>query len=140
MSSTPYPIGTIRQYSSSVPKEPVELFPDSIKAALDRIEAISNNAQQGEARPSADNIEWAKRVLLRVLPRHYLLGAEIDAFQHEIHVNWEHGNKRVTVFLPSPNQLKIYCEEAADQRVDHHLRLTANDPWEVSGVLRWLFA
>jgi hypothetical protein len=139
MSSTPYPIGTIRQYTASVPREPAELFPDSIKAALDRIEALSNNARDGEARPSADNIEWAKRVLLRVLPRHYLLGAEIDAFQREIHVNWEHGTKRVTVFLPEANQLKIYYECITEQGIDHHLRPRANDPWEVSGVLRWLF-
>lgn len=139
MSSTPYPIGTIHQYSSSVPREPAELFPESIKAALDRLEVISRNAGLGEARPSAENIEWAKKVLLRVLPRHYLLGAEIDAFQTEIHVNWEHENKRVTVFLPSPNQLKIYCENVTNQGIEHHLRPQADDPWEVSGILRWLF-
>ena len=137
--ATAYQLDAIRPYRSSVPAEPAELFPESIKTALDRIEAISNNARQGEARPSADNIEWAKKVLLRILPRHYLLGAEIDAFQREIHVNWEHGNKRVTVFLPAPNQVKIYCEEVTDQRTDHHLQRTANDPWEVSGVLGWLF-
>jgi hypothetical protein len=139
MSSTPYPIGTVNQYSSSVPREPAELFPESIKVALDRLEVISRNARPDEVRPSPDNIEWAKKVLLRVLPRHYLLGAEIDAFQSEIHVNWEHENKRVTVFLPSPNQLKIYCEDVTNQAVEHHLRPQANDPWEVSGVLRWLF-
>src|SRR5450759_3449610 len=115
MSLTAYQITAIRSYSSSVPAEPAELFPESIKVALDRLEAIANNARPGEVKPSADNIKWAKKVLLRVLPRHYLLGAEIDAFQREIHVNWEHGNKRVTVFLPSPNQLKIYCENVTDQ-------------------------
>ena len=137
--ATPYQIDAIRPYRSSVPAEPAELFPDSIKKALDRIEAVSSNVQDGEARPSKDNIEWAKKVLLRVLPRHYLVGAEIDAFQREIHVNWEHGNKSVTVFLPSPNQLKIYCENTTDQGTVHNLRPHANDPWEVSGVLRWLF-
>ncbi len=129
----------IRPYRSAVPAEPDELFPASIQSALDRLEAIANNKKPGEIKPPLENVEWAKKVLLRVLPRYYLLGAEIDAFQREIHVNWEHGNKRVTVFLPVPNQLKIYCEQLTPEGVQHHLRPDGNDPWEVSGVLRWLF-
>jgi len=116
---------------------PEELFPDSIERALDRIREISKNARTG---PSEQNVEWAKRVLLRVLPRYYLTGAEIDAFQREIHVNWERGNKRITVFLPAPNEIKIYCEEIKGEDVEHHLVSHAHDPWVVSGALRWLFA
>jgi hypothetical protein len=139
MSSTHCPVRAVLSYSSSVPEEPAELFPESIKRALDRIEEVSKNKRPGDVRPSVDNVVWAKKVLLRVLPRHYLLGAEIDAFQREIHVNWEHENKRVTVFLPSPNQITIYCEELDGLNVQHQLRPAANDPWEVSGVLKWLF-
>jgi hypothetical protein len=133
MSSTVYGIRAIRPYASSA--ESAELFPESIKAALDRIEKIAATDHVG---PSGETVEWAKKVLLRVLPRYYLKGAEIDVFQSEIHVNWEHGNKRVTVFLPAPNQIRIYCENDTDQGVQHGLR-PGNDPWEVSGVLRWLF-
>jgi hypothetical protein len=138
MTSTAYQIGAIHPYASSA--ESAELFPDSIKAALDRLEAISQNASPNDVGPSLENVEWAKKVLLRVLPRHYLVGAEIDAFQREIHVNWENGEKRVTVFLPSPNELKVYCEHVKGQAIEHHLVARANDPWAVSGVLRWLFA
>jgi hypothetical protein len=135
MSSIPYQIVEIPPYSAS--SESAELFPDSIRDALRRIEEV---AKDGSG-PSQDNVEWAKRVLLRVLPRHYLSGAEIDAFQREIHVNWENGNKRVTVFLPAPNQIRIYWEEnKGNNHVEHQLRAPANNPWEVSGVLKWLFA
>jgi hypothetical protein len=133
-----YSANTIRHFNA-VPAAPVELFPDSIQAALDRLEKIAKGAKPGEVRPSPENVEWAKKVLLRVLPRYYLLGAEIDAFQREIHVNWEHGNKRVTVFLPEPNMVKIYCEEQGNgDNVEHHRR-DGNDPWIISGVLRWMF-
>ena len=137
MSQPLYRSNTIRPISA-VPAEPVELFPDSIQVALDRLEKIVKGAKPGEVRPAPENIEWAKKVLLRVLPRFYLLGAEIDAFQREIHVNWEHKQKRVTVFLPSPNQVKIYCEEIKGNNVEHH-RQDGDDPWVISGVLRWMF-
>jgi hypothetical protein len=133
MSSPAYVISTIRPYGSSA--ESAELFPESIQSALDRIEKIAATDHAG---PSGETVEWAKKVLLRVLPRYYLKGAEIDAFQNEIHVNWEYGNKRVTVFLPAPNQIRIYYENDTDQGVEHHLR-PGNDPWEVTGVLKWLF-
>ena len=138
MSCLGYQIRAIPRYSSSAGS--VELFPDSIKAALDRIEVISNASQPNERKPSIENVEWAKRVLLRVLPRHYLVGAEIDAFQCEIHVNWEHGNKRVTLFLPSPNRLRVYCEQIKGEQVQHHMVPNADDPWALSGVLRWMFS
>jgi hypothetical protein len=134
MSSPSYAISSIRPYGSSA--ESAELFPESIQSALDRIEKIAANDHFG---PSSETVEWAKKVLLRVLPRYYLKGAEIDAFQNEIHVNWEQGNKRVTVFLSAPNQVRIYCEHDTERGVEHDLRHPGNDPWEVSGVLRWLF-
>jgi hypothetical protein len=124
--------------NASSATESAELFPDAIRAVFDRLVEISGNGQPND-RPSAENVEWAKRVLLRVLPRRYLAGAEIDAFQHEIHVNWEYGEKRVTVFLPAPKQLKIYCEHVRGDRIEHQLLPKANDPWEVSGVLGWMF-
>ena len=138
MSSTAYQVSAIHPYRSSA--DSAELFPESVTAAFDRLEAILRSGRPNEPKPSDDTVAWAKLVLLRVLPRNYLLGAEIDAFQSEIHVNWEHGRKRVTVFLPAQDQLKIYCEQETDQGVEHHLRLTGNDPWEVSGALGWLFA
>jgi len=130
-------------YGSVVPVDhPVELFPAAIEDVFNRLEALTANNdlyESEEVRPSAENVEWAKRVLLRVMPRQYLIGAEIDTFHGEIHVTWEHGNKRVVAFLPVPNELKLYCEQIGDQGVvDHHLR-SGNDPWVISGVLRWLY-
>jgi hypothetical protein len=129
-----HPLTNVRYVSS---KETRELFPASIEAAFNRIEEVSKS---GTPRPSVETVEWAKRVLLRVLPRHFLLGAEIDAFEREIHVNWKHGNKRVTVFLPSPNRLKIYVERIDGDKVQHDLYKNADDPWAVSGVLKWMFS
>jgi len=137
MNQPVYRASTIRPIAA-VPAEPVELFPDSIQTALDRLEKIAKGAKPGEVRPSPENVEWAKKVLLRILPRYYLLGAEIDAFQREIHVNWEHGNKRVTVFLPAPNQVKVYYERSVGDNVEHYRR-DGDDPWIISGVLRWMF-
>jgi hypothetical protein len=138
MSSTSYQVSTIQPYGSSAESR-AELFPDSIEAAFKRIEEVSKNAGPNQIAPSKDNVDWAKRVLLQVLPRHYLVGAEIDAFQREIHVNWERGNKRVTVFLPAPHQVKIYCEETNGQGVVEPHMQSGIDPWAVSGVLRWLY-
>jgi hypothetical protein len=101
MNTAIYQAATLRPFASSA--ESVELFPDSIKTALDRIEEISKKPNGNDIVPSAENVAWAKTVLLRVLPRHYLVGAEIDAFQCEIHVNWENGDKRVTDG-PAPRQ------------------------------------
>jgi hypothetical protein len=126
-----------RSYSIAVPAEPDELFPSILKRAYTRLESFRATGQRA---PSPENIEWAKKVLLRVLPRHYLLAAEIDHFDREIHVNWEYENRRVTVFLPAPGQVKIYCEKVTDQEVEHNLRPQANNPWEIKGVLTWLYA
>jgi hypothetical protein len=138
MSCTAQQLTGIRPYSSSA--NSVELFPGSIQVALDRIEAISKRTKPNENKPSGDNVEWAKRVLLRVLPRHYLLGAEIDAFECEIHINWDRADKRITAFLPAPNQLKVYCEHTQGTKTEHTLVEIENDPRKLSGVLRWLFS
>jgi len=141
MSSATFPIAASLASKLAVPVQPAELFPASIQQVFAVLKAIADNNELyevGEARPSAANVEWAMKVLLRVLPRHYLLGAEIDTFQGEIHVSWEHANKRVVAYLPAPNQLKLYYERVADGIVEHRLQ-TSNNPWEISGVLRWLF-
>ena len=130
-------------YSLAVPASPSELFPASIENVFNRLEAIATRDdlyERDEVRPSAENVEWAKRVLLRVLPRHYLNSAEIDTFHGEIHVTWENGDKRVVAFLPNRNELKIYCERLAEQgKIEHHLRSVGDNPWEISGVLKWLY-
>lgn len=133
---TLYSAKTVAPYTSSA--ESAELFPQSIKTVFDRLDEISKEHRPNEVGPSSENIDWAKKVLLRIIPRFYVVGAEIDAFQSEIHVNWENGNKRVTVFLPAPDVVKAYCEEEKDGEIKHHLRGAA-DPWAVSGVLKWLF-
>jgi hypothetical protein len=137
MSQPVYRANTIRFSRQTVP---IELFPDSIQAAFDRLEQIGKSANREEVSPSTENIEWAKKVLLRVLPSYYLLGAEIDAFQREIHVNWEHKNKRIVAFLPAPDQLKIYCEEVRESGdVDHRLHSDVNDLGQLSAFLGWMF-
>jgi hypothetical protein len=142
MTVAAYQVATNCGTKSAVPAEPVELFPASIQAVFACLQSIRANDdlyQPNEMRPSVENVEWAEKVLLRVLPRHYLVGAEIDTFHGEIHVSWEHRNKRVVAFLPAPNQLKIYFERVNEGKTEHGLRNAAN-PFDISGVLRWLFA
>jgi hypothetical protein len=135
MSQPVYRANTIKFVEHTTP---IELFPAHVQEVFDRLENIG--ATQGEDGPSRSNVEWAKKVLLRVIPRYFLSGAEIDAFRREIHVNWEKGNKRVVAFLPEPNQLKIYSERVKDDgEVEHHLQKDVADPWVLSGTLRWLF-
>jgi hypothetical protein len=105
---------------------------------LQTIATCDDLYEQNEQRPSAENIAWATKVLLRVVPRHYLAGAELDTLHGEIHVSWEHKEKRVVAFLPAPNQLKLYCERTTGEAIEHHLQ-SSDNPWEISGVLRWLF-
>lgn len=137
MQSATYKASLTRPYNAVAPSQPDELFPRYLKRVYLRLEELAESAG---SKLSPDNVAWAKEVMLRVLPRHYLLGAEIDHFDSEIHVNWEHGNKRVTVFLPAPNQVKIYCERTTDQGTEHHLNPEADNPWAIKGVLRWLFS
>lgn len=140
MSQVLYPIVATRGSRASA-STPAELFPASIQEMFERLQSIAtcdDLYEKNERRPSSENVAWATKVLLRVVPRHYLAGAEIDTFNGEIHVSWEHKDKRVVAFLPAPNQLKLYCERTTGERIEHHLQ-TSNNPWEISGVLRWLF-
>ena len=140
MNPVAYPIVASRGSRASVPY-PVELFPAAIQEMFETLQSIAtcdDRYEQNEQRPSRENVAWATKVLLRVLPRHYLSGAEIDTFHGEIHVSWEHKDKRVVAFLPAPNLLKLYCERTSGEQIEHHLQ-TSNNPWEISGVLRWLF-
>jgi hypothetical protein len=145
MNQPRYQLGVIRSTYTATVAAPVtaELFPEDVQAVFDRLESLAQNDvmyEAGEVRPSKENIQWAKKVLLRVLPRHYLAGADIDAFHGEIHVNWERDNKRVVAFLPGPNELKIYCERVKDNgEVEHELSKAGDDPWEITGRLKWLF-
>jgi hypothetical protein len=130
-------------YRSAVGVAPAELFPAQVEDVFNHLESLAKDDQlyeAGEAKPTPENIDWAKRVLLRIIPRYYLVGAEIDAFRGEIHVSWENGNKRVVAFLPAPDQLKLYYERTKENgEVEHDLR-PGNDPWMINAVLKWLYA
>jgi len=91
--------------------------------------------------PPTDIVEWAREVLLRVLPRKYLIGAEISAFEREIHATWEsyEKGKRVVVFFPAPQQLKIYHEAVENDAVVEHKLVNATSPVDISERLRWFF-
>ncbi len=91
--------------------------------------------------PPPETVEWAKQVLLRVLPRKFLIGAEINAFQREIHVTWENdeNGKRVVVFFPEKDQIKIYHELVEHDVVTEHKLVNASSPDEISMRLRWFF-
>lgn len=91
--------------------------------------------------PSVETINWAKEVLLRVLPRRFLVGAAIDAFQKEIHATWENDDKgkRVVVFFPASRELKIYHEQVKNDVVVEHKLVNATSPCDVAERLRWFF-
>jgi hypothetical protein len=129
-------------YTTVAPTAPVYLFPASVERVFDRLEDIAKDGElyePGEARPTPETILWAKRVLLRVLPSYYLRTAEIDTFHGEIHVSWEKGSKRVIVFLPASDELKIYAEWTKDDGQTEHSLRPAIDPREINIILKWLF-
>jgi len=131
-------------YSAAIPVKMAELFPASIEKVFEQLQSLSTDDaryEPGERKPSEANIEWATKVLLRVLPRHFLKGAEIDTFNGEIHVTWESRDKKVVVFLPAPGELKLYKERLqGDNVVEHHLAdVTLEHMSELSHSLRWLF-
>jgi len=133
--------GTI--YSSVAPAVPRELFPSSVESVFDRLECIAqddNLYEEGEVRPTTETIQWAKRVLLRVIPRYYLRTAEIDVFQGEIHVTWERGDRRVVAFLPSPGLLKLYLEYPKENGEMEHLLRSTSVPWAINSFLKWLYS
>jgi len=129
-------------YSTAV-IEPKHLFPSAVERVFNLLDALTTPEYiyvRGEERPSPETIQRAKDILLRVLPSYYLRTAEIDAFQGEIHVSWERDTKRVVVFVPSKNVLKLYMERVKDDGEVSHILRSINDPREINMALRWLFS
>ena len=120
-----------------------EPFPTDTEDVFVTLEALVSQdgdaASETDSSPSEDNVAWAKTVLLHVLPRAFLRGAEIVAFQGEIHVTWERNDKKVVVFLPRPGQLKIYHERLEHGNVVEHKLVPITNPSQICPVLQWLF-
>jgi hypothetical protein len=127
--------------SSSSVEELLIPFPFELQKVFTRLAAIGKDRSERK-RPSAETLDWAADVLLRVVPSAYLRGAEIDPFESEIHVTWENedSGKSVIVFFPRPDQIKMYWEWTAEgTQVREHQLLTTEDVAEVSARLRWFF-
>lgn len=127
--------------SSSSVEELLIPFPLELQKVFNRLAAISKE-QGARKHPSEEAIDWAADVLLRVVPSAYLIGAEIDPFESEIHVTWENNNsgKSVIVFFHGPPQIKMYWEWMQEgTQVREHQLLTTEDVSEVSARLRWFF-
>src|SRR5919108_4969065 len=75
-------------YRSSV-AQLAEPFVDEMLGVFRQLESLTHDGNTPPGGPPNDTIEWAKEVLLRILPRKFLISAEIDAFQSEIHATWE---------------------------------------------------
>jgi hypothetical protein len=130
-------------YYSTAHVQPRHLFPVAIErvfTALDALTTPESAYASGEKRPSQETIQWAKKVLLRVLPSYYLRTAQIDAFEGEIHVSWERGNRRIVVFLPSPGVLKIYAEWEDEEKETKHLIRPLPHPHLINRFLEWLYS
>ncbi len=129
-----------RTYSSST-KRLTEPFVREMSAVFRQLELLMPNGNGLPSVPPPETVEWAKQVLLRVLPRKFLIGAEINAFQREIHVTWENdeNGKRVVVFFPEKDQIKIYHELVEHDVVTEHKLVNASSPDEISMRLRWFF-
>jgi hypothetical protein len=127
--------------SSSV-EELAVAFPLELQRVFDRLEAIGKE-QSANARkkPSDQTLDWAREVLLGVVPSTYLIGAEINPFESEIHVTWEddYTGKSVIVFFPDPRQLKIYHEWIQNGAVVKHELVNTQSVSDVSDRLRWFF-
>jgi len=122
---------------------PRELFPSVVERVFDRLQAIAGNDalyDPEEVRPKGETIEWASRVLLRILPRYYLRTAEIDVFHGEIHVHWEKGNKRLVAYLPSPGVLKVYLELIRENGEVEHVLHPSVEPQALNPLLEWLYS
>jgi len=129
--------------SSSSVEELLVLFPLELQRVFNRLTAISKErGAQSRKQPSEETVNWAADVLLRVVPSSYLIGAEVDPFESEIHVTWENesSQKSVIVFFPVPGQIKMYWEWVREgTQVREHQLLTTEDVAEVSARLRWFF-
>lgn len=131
------------EFYSVAPATRKELFPSSVVWVFERLAAIATDDElyeRDEERPSKHTIEWAQRVLLRVVPSYFLRTAEIDVFHGEIHVTWERGNKRVVAFLPSPDVLKLYLERVKDDGEVERLMRSTSDPQALNAFLKWLYS
>lgn len=126
------------QSSSQGLAEPFFADVEGVFSALDSLVANDNLYELGEVRPSEENVKWAKQVLLRVLPRHYLRGAEIEPYRGEIHATWEGADKRVVAYFPQPNGLKVYYEQLVNGEVACH-DIKNISPADLSGILAWFF-
>lgn len=129
--------------SSSVTELAVA-FPLELQTIFNRLEAIrGEHSANNHKRPSDETLNWAQEVLLGVVPSTYLIGAEIEPFESEIHVTWgDEGSagKSVIVFFPRPHQIKMYWEWIQEgTQVRKHQLLTTEDKFEVSARLRWFF-
>jgi hypothetical protein len=125
--------------SSSVSKLPVA-YPRHLEVVFDRLEEIREEVAAFNKRPSDQTIDWARQVLLGVVPSTYLRTAEINPFEQEIHVTWESEapGKSVIVFFPGPGELKIYHERIDNGVVVDHGVVDAQTA-DVSDRLRWFF-
>jgi hypothetical protein len=126
------------QSSSQGVAEPFLADVEEVFSALDGLLKEGAVYEDGEPRPSPDNVAWAKDVLLKILPRHLLRGAEIAPYYGEIHATWDGENKRVVAYFPKPAQLKVYYEQLKDGAVACH-DLKNTDTVGLSGILRWFF-
>jgi len=142
MTKFAYANDTTPVYKSST-KELVEPFIPEMFEVFKRLEALTPKAgaPASNAGPPAGTVNWAKEVLLRVLPRKFLIGAKIDAFQREIHATWENDEKgkRVVVFFPEPEVLKIYHELVENDAVVEHKLVNATSACDISDRLLWFF-
>jgi hypothetical protein len=143
MSTSASPHGILEslkyQSSSQGLAEPFLADMEEVFSALDRLTGNDKLYETGEVRPSQENVIWAKQVLLRVLPSHYLRGAEVEPYCGEIHATWEKPDKRVVAFFPQPNLLKVYLEQVVAGSVVHH-DLKNSNPAGLSGILAWFFS
>jgi hypothetical protein len=128
--------------SSSSVEELLIPFPLELQRVFNRLVAISKERVGARKQPSEETVDWAQTVLLRVVPSAYLIGAQIDPFESEIHVTWENekSGKSVIVFFPGPRQIKMYWEWTEEgAQVREHQLLSTEDVSEVSARLRWFF-
>jgi hypothetical protein len=129
-------------FYSTAAIEPKHLFPSAVERVFNLLDALTGREYtyvQGERRPERETIQWAKNVVLGVVPSYYLRTAEIDAFEGEVHVSWERGKRRVVAFLPSPGVLKIYAEWETEEGETKHLIRPLEKPHSIKPFLEWLY-
>ena len=128
------------EISSSVTELTVT-FPIELQKVFNRLEAIREERPANARRkPSDETLDWAQEVLLGVVPSTYLIGAEIDPFESEIHATWESVEKSVIVFFPNPGVIKLYWEWIREGTQDReHQLLTTGGSRRSFGTLALVF-